>query len=365
MYIDSHQDFAFNILSTGRDYRRSVAETRKLEIGQPLIQDVGEALLGWPEYQQANLAVFFGTLFILPADKSTPLTEPYTYNDFSKARSLYQAEVDIYRSLVDENPEMFRMIQSTAELSDHIKLWKNSPADYPEKTNPVGIVMLMEGAEGIKSPQEIYEYYEQGLRLVGPVWGGGRFCGSSVIPGTFTDEGKELLQVMSELKLGLDISHMDAQSALYALDHYDGHVVATHGNVLRLVPEFPSERLFTDDIIRNIIERDSVMGVIPVNFFLKNGWHNANDRTEISLDILLNHIDYVCQMAGDASHVGIGSDFDGGFGLGDIPIEMDSISDIQLIGAGLKKRGYHPEDVDAICYGNWLRMLERILPEYG
>ena len=362
MYIDSHQDFAFNILSTGRDYRRSVAETRKLDIDNPLINEVGQALLGWPEYQQANLSIFFGTLFILPEDKKTPLTDAYTYDTFSKARSLYQAEIDIYHSLVDENADMFRLIRDKAELSDHINIWKESPADFPMKTNPVGIVMLMEGAEGIKSPADLYEYYEQGLRLVGPVWGGGRFCGSSMKPGSFTEEGKALLRVMADLKMGLDISHMDAQSALYGLEHYDGHVVATHGNVLRLVPEFPSERLFTDDVIRNIIDRASVMGVMPVNFFLKNGWHNSDDRAEIPLDMLLNHIDYVCQMAGNADHVGIGSDFDGGFGLGDIPFEMNSISDIQLIGAGLKKRGYRPEDVEAICYGNWLRMLERILP---
>jgi membrane dipeptidase len=362
LYIDSHQDFAFNVLSTGRDYRRPVSETRKNEAGQPLINEVGEALLGWPEYQQANLAIFFGTLFILPAEKATPLTEAYTYRDFPKARSLYQAEIDIYKALVDENPDMFRLITDKSTLQSHMKLWQETPADYPNITHPVGIVMLMEGAEGVKSPEEIYEYYDQGLRLVGPVWGGGRLCGSSIKPGPFTDEGKNLMRVMEDLNMGLDISHMDAQSALYALDHYEGHVIATHGNVLRLVPEFPSERLFTDDIIRLLIQRDSVMGVMPVNFFLKTAWHNGNDRAEIPLDMLLNHVDYVCQMAGDAQHIGIGTDFDGGFGLGDIPYEMNSISDIQLIGEGLKKKGYRPEDIDAICFGNWLRMLERILP---
>jgi membrane dipeptidase len=365
LFIDSHQDYAFNILLTKRDYRRSVAETRALDANTNYLSEVGVALLGWPEYQRANLAIFFGTLFILSAEKSTPVTKNYTYHDFHEAGKLYQAEIDIYRQLVDQSPDMFRMITNQVDLQDQLSLWQNSPAAYPDKTNPVGIVLLMEGAEGIKSPGEMHEYYEQGLRLVGPVWGGGRFCGSSVKPGPFTNEGKELMHVMSELNMGLDISHMDAQSGLYALEHYDGHVIATHGNALSLVPDFKSERLFSDDVIRNIIARDSVMGVMPVNFFLKANWHSNFDRAMIPLEMLLNHIDYVCQMAGDARNVGIGTDFDGGFGLSDIPMEMDSISDIQLIAEGLKNKGYQPADVDAICYGNWQRMLERILPSNG
>ncbi|MBI9048023.1 MAG: membrane dipeptidase [Anaerolineaceae bacterium] len=365
LFIDSHQDIAFNLLSLQRDYRHSVLETRKNEQDSDIPAEVGQALLGWPEYQKANLALIFGTLFILPNSKVTPLTVKYTYDSFVKAKKLYQAEIDLYHNLAQQSPDMFRLILCKSDLNSLIDVWKDSPAQYPQHTNPVGIVILMEGAEGIANPAELNGWWEQGLRMVGPVWDGGRFCGSSTQPGTFTNEGKDLLRVMSELGMALDISHMDTQSTIYALDHFNGQVFASHANVLNLVPGFQSERLFKDETIRGLIDRDSVMGIMPVNFFLKAGWHSGDDRSVISINLMLNHIDYVCQLAGSARHVAIGTDFDGGLGLRDVPYEINSISDIQLISTGLENRGYQTAEIDAICYGNWLRMLERILPLNG
>jgi hypothetical protein len=35
MIVDAHQDLAWNMLTFGRDYTRSAAETRRLEAGTP------------------------------------------------------------------------------------------------------------------------------------------------------------------------------------------------------------------------------------------------------------------------------------------------------------------------------------------
>jgi membrane dipeptidase len=113
-----------------------------------------------------------------------------------------------------------------------------------------------------------------------------------------------------------------------------------------------------------LIERDGVIGVVPFNAFLKAGWvrKNGSRREEVTLDALIAHIDHICQIAGDALHAGIGSDFDGGFGLQSIPPELDSIADLQIIASGLKARGYSEADVENILGGNWLRFLRRSLP---
>jgi membrane dipeptidase len=58
--------------------------------------------------------------------------------------------------------------------------------------------------------------------------------------------------------------------------------------------------------------------------------------------------------------VGIGSDFDGGFGAADIPAEMDSAADLPLLAGRLQARGYTPENVEAIMGGNWLAFLRRV-----
>jgi membrane dipeptidase len=156
---------------------------------------------------------------------------------------------------------------------------------------------------------------------------------------------------------------MDEQAALEALDFYPGPVVATHGNCLALLPEYPSNRQFSDRVIRGVIERDGVVGMVPYNTYLKVGWLREKSlRAEVHLIDLVNHIDHICQMAGDARHAGIGSDFDGGFGLQSTPQEIDTIADLQNLVSLLQGRGYTEEDAASILGGNWLMRLKRDLP---
>lgn len=65
---------------------------------------------------------------------------------------------------------------------------------------------------------------------------------------------------------------------------------------------------------------------------------------------------------GDLLHAGIGTDFDGGFGLQSIPLGLDSIADLQLVSAKLIERGYTEGDAANILGGNWLRFLRKNLP---
>jgi hypothetical protein len=162
----------------------------------------------------------------------------------------------------------------------------------------------------------------------------------------------------------LDLSHMDEAAALESLDRYEGPVMATHANCAALLKGAESNRHLRDHVIEGLIERDAVIGVVPFNAFLKVGWvrKNGSRREEVSLDALIAHIDHICQIAGDSLHAGIGSDFDGGFGLQSIPSELDSIADLQMIASSLKVRGYNETDVENILGGNWLRFLRRSLP---
>jgi len=116
-------------------------------------------------------------------------------------------------------------------------------------------------------------------------------------------------------------------------------------------------------MIRRLVERDGVIGMVPYNRFLKGGWLPEDGRAAVTLEHVIRQIDHVCQLAGDAQHAGLGSDFDGGFGLDQIPAGLDSIADLRFIGESLAQSGYQPADVDAILSGNWLRMLRRGLPE--
>ena len=67
-------------------------------------------------------------------------------------------------------------------------------------------------------------------------------------------------------------------------------------------------------------------------------------------------------MAGDAAHVGIGTDFDGGFGLQSSPKELDSIADLPKLLPFLSAKGYAQSQLEAIAHGNFLRVLQSALP---
>jgi membrane dipeptidase len=364
LIIDSHQDLAWNMLSYGRDYTRPVAETRRLEAGTTIPEINGDALVGWPEYQRGQVAIIFSTLYATPAKWKTP-SDTIWYADSEKAHRLYRDQITVYRKLADAHPDKFCLVSTTGELNSVIEHWSRPiPDERPDEGHPVGMVYLMEGADGIRSPRELADWYDLGLRLIGLAWAGTRYCGGTGEPGPLTPEGRELIAAMAEYNFVLDLSHMDQAAAYESLDRYEGPVMATHANCAALLKGVDTNRHLPDPVIEGLIERDGVIGLVPFNSFLKVGWqrNNGSRREEVPMDALIAHIDHICQLAGDALHAGIGSDFDGGFGLQSIPSELDSIADLQLIASGLKIRGYNELDTENILGGNWLRFLRRNLP---
>ena len=144
-------------------------------------------------------------------------------------------------------------------------------------------VYLMEGADGVRSPKELSEWYDMGLRLIGLAWAGTRYCGGTSEPGPLTPEGRELIAAMADYNFILDLSHMDDAAALDSLDRYEGPVLATHANCAALMEGSGTNRHLSDRAIRGLIERDGVIGLIPLNTFLKVGWlrKNGSRREEV------------------------------------------------------------------------------------
>lgn len=135
---------------------------------------------------------------------------------------------------------------------------------------------------------------------------------------------------------------------------------ASHSNCRALADW---NRQFTDDQIRELVRRDAVIGVAVDAIMLVHGWRHHRSKPQdfgLSLERLADHIDHICQLAGDVRHVGIGTDADGGFGTEQMPVDLGSIADIQRLGPILALRGYSADDIDAIFHGNFLAMLRRV-----
>mgnify|MGYP001281169983 CR=1 FL=1 len=369
--VDAHEDLAWNILTFNRDYTRPAAVTRQLEAGSLAQEKNGDTLLGWKDYQQGKVGLVFATLYVTPQRYNEGEWDRLCYADDQQAHAMYSAQLDAYERLVEENPDKFRLVLDRKDLNETVATWNKDiiPTKDPSKNEladsshpPVGLVVLMEGAEGVRDPSELAWWRQRGVRIIGPAWTGTRYCGGTKEPGPMTKEGFALLEAMADFGFGLDISHMDEKAALQALDAYPGQIIASHSNALAAFKApVDSNRHLSDRLIYGLVERDAVIGVVLYNSFLKAGWRKGDRREEVKLDSVIAQIDHICQVAGDAQHVGIGTDFDGGFGWQAVPHEINTIADLRKLIPLLQEKGYSDSHIEAILGKNWIERLMRIL----
>ena len=354
--VDAHLDIGYNYRAFGRDYRQSAYKKRENERGAPHVAQSGITTVGLPDALIGRVGIVFSTLFVSPR---TTTNAAYTGVTYSTPREAYQQALlqwDYYQRLIDEDSRL-RILTTQADLDAVLSTWE---ADKSFEQVQQGLVLSMEGADPILEPKQFEEWYERGVRAVGLAWGRTRYSGGTREPGGLTALGRELLDVLASQNVLLDLSHMAEEAFMEALDVYEGQAVfASHSNPRRFVD---TDRHLSDEMIRRLVERDGVMGVVLYNYFLSREWYNGRPRHELPFQRVLDVIDYICQFTGSSAYVGIGSDFDGGFGLADIPEGFDTNADLWKIGAGLRKRGYSEDDIAAVLGGNMLRKLRQVLP---
>jgi len=227
----------------------------------------------------------------------------------------------------------------------------------------LGIVPLLKGADAICEPEELESWVERGLRIVGLAWDDTVYASGFRRGSRFglTKAGHQLLEIMADFGLTADVSHLSEQATLAILDSYPGPIIASHSNARALVPD--SEQHLSDTQIQLLAERGGVIGISPYNPLLQRGHRPGDPKHLLTIDHVVAHIDHVCQVLGDATHVGLGTGLGGPFGVADLPMGLDSVLDLPVIGDGLKERGYGAEEVTAVLGKNWLHLLQQAIPE--
>jgi membrane dipeptidase len=359
--VDAHLDLAYNALRHGRQLRRPVTEARQAERRSAGGKNRGTLIVTLPELPKAGVGLVFGTIYVSPANNrfsagSSGGDSHMVYHNADEAHKLGQEQLDYYHRLADE-VDYVRLVGDLQALENVVASHSGQLEDTEESEPLLGIVPLMEGADPIREPAEAEMWYERGLRLIGLSWDDTRYSpGAWGAGGKLTRDGHRLLEVMADFGFILDLTHMAEEATLQALDRYEGSAIATHSNARALVP---TNRQLSDTQIRRIAERDGVIGIVFANAFLKAGHRRGHPKEAVTLDHVVAHIDHMCQLIGDAAHIGLGSDFDGGFGVEDIPAELHEVGDLALIGKALGARGYSDADVAGIMGDNWLNLLRR------
>ena len=348
--IDAHLDLAWNALQWNRNIQHSVYTIRTAE-SQLSGAGRGQGTVALPEMRQGRIALSFATLLARSTGRAI---QNLDYSSPYQAYGVAQGQLAYYRALKEAGK--LRLITDRKELDEHIAAWLQWEKDTSLAPPAVGIVVSMESADPILTPEQLPTWQEAGLRVIGPAhYGPGRYAGGTSTELGLAFEGRQLLREMERLGILLDLTHLSDEAFWEAMDCFGGHVLASHNNSRALVPH---QRQFDNKQIHAILSRDGVIGVAFDNWMLRPGWtRGARDNERVTLSHVADHIDHICQLAGNSQHAGIGSDLDGGFGREQSPADLDTIADLQRLTELLSKRGYNDDDIGAIMHGNWLRLL--------
>lgn len=356
LIADSHLDLAYSAMRSNRDLRLSIEEIRAAEIASGSTKKgAGRNTVSLPALAAANVFLCFATAnarITLPGNN-----RPDGWRTAEQAYAEAMGDVSLYQ--VWEVEGWLRQIRDAAALDAHLGEWQAWHAQGAGARPPLGYVLCIEGADPIVGPWQLEAWWNAGLRVVSLVhyWFNQYAYGNMTSGQGLLPAGRELLKEMDRLGIILDVTHLSDNSFWEAVDIYGGPILATHNCCRALTPH---DRQFTDEQIVRIAQRGGVIGVAMDDWMLVPDWKEEPGSNErVSMEDVVNHIDHICQLAGNAEHAAIGSDLDGGYGTEQTPRDLETVADLHKIAEILRRRGYTEDDVKQVMHGNWLRFLRQ------
>ncbi|HVD00128.1 MAG TPA: membrane dipeptidase [Candidatus Dormibacteraeota bacterium] len=266
----------------------------------------------------SRVDLVFATLFAAPETDPELAETGQSYRTPSEARLLALAQLGYYRAV---GPPIVRTRAALARPG-------------------LQAVVLMGAADPIETPAQVEDWWERGVRIVGPAWDRTRYAGGTHAPGGLTATGRRLLESMAAAGMILDLSHLAEQVVEEAMAAWRGPMIASHSNARALVD---GDRQLVDATAAEVGRRDGVLGV---SFYRG---HLRADGARPGLDDVVAHLLHLAAAAGGPEHVGLGSDCDGGFAR---------VRDLRP----LLRHHFSEGQVEGIMSAKWLAFLKRALP---
>ena len=357
--LDAHLDLAMNALEWNRDLTRPIPEIRERERHLSDKPDRGRNTVCLPELQRAEIGLVVATQIARYVKPAHPLPG---WHSPEQAWAMTQGQLAWYRAMEDRS--LLIQIRDRTTLDRHLAVWDTgpsvpaTPSPTPQPDRPIGYILSLEGADSIVTMGHLERSHADGLRAVGPAhYGPGTYAFGTDSDGSIGTRGRELLKEMERLGIILDATHLCDTSFWEAMDAFRGPVWASHSNARSMTPH---NRQFSDDQLKELFRRGAVIGAPLDAWMMIPGWERGKTTpqgTGLKLEKMVEHIDYICQLAGSTKHSGIGTDLDGGFGREQCPMDLDTIADLQRLPQMFGTRGYKPADIEAILHGNFIRFL--------
>jgi len=351
LILDAHLDLSMNAMEWNRDLRWSVEDIRLSEMGMDDKPDRAKNTVSLPALREGNIGIIVATQIARYGKQGSSIPG---WNSQEQAWAQTQGQLVWYKTM--EEAGLLAQIIDKTSLEAQLSAWDSS-----DEVKPIGYIISLEGADSIISIPHIEKAYEQGLRAIGPAhYGPGVYAQGTNATGGLGTKGRELLKEMERLNIILDVTHLCDESFSEAMDLFGGAIWASHNNCRSLVPH---NRQFSDEQIKLIIERNGVIGIPLDAWMMVPDWRRGASTPEsenVTLKTMIDHMDHICQLTGNANHVGIGSDLDGGFGKEQCPADLDTIADLQKLTNLLKNRGYVEDDINRILSQNFINFLLQI-----
>ncbi len=354
--FDAHLDLAMNAMEWNRDLRQPLKSIRQREADWTDKPDRGRGVLSFSEMRSGQIGLCVATQI---ARYVKPESHLSGWHSPEQAWAQTQGQLAWYRAM--ESQGHLIQIKNIEQLNSHVTLWEKAILqDQVDDSLPIGYILSLEGADSMVDISYLEKSYSQGLRALSlGHYGPGTYAPGTGAVGGLSPRGKDLLKEMDRLGMILDLTHLSDQAFWEALDIFQGPVWASHCNCRTLVSH---QRQLSDEQIRVICDRGGVIGLVFDAWMMHSGWKRGETTPKsanLKLSRIVDHADHICQITGSSSHVGIGSDLDGGYGTEQCPQDIGSIADLQNLEQLMEPRGYSTKDISGFFSRNFLNVLEK------
>ena len=361
--IDLHLDLAWDALFWNRDLSLDIAAMRALEDAEPpqvsADASTGTCTVTVPELRRGRVGLVLSTIMSRIQKRDGHMRDGMRTQE--QAMAIGRGHLAYYRTLAKRG--LFKPVLGVDDLDEALATWSD-PTDEAAATAPIYHLLSMESADPIEDPDDVAFWWDAGLRVVGPA----HFGDNTYIHGTGTEGGlkspaADLYRALREAGMILDITHMADQAVWESFELWDGPVMASHCTCRALVP---GQRHLHDDMIKELVSRGGVIGLVFCQYFMDPDidWENrrvtreAGWKRKYAMDGLLPHVERIADLAGGTiANIAIGTDMDGGFGAELTPTDVDTIADIGGFAQVLRQAGYGQQDAEAVLHGNALRFF--------
>ena len=310
---------------------------------------------------------------------------PLNVTSYEAAKLAALKRSDEILQLIEMHPNEFELATTADDAERIAASGKKIVYKSIENSYPLGTDLGM-----------IEEFYNRGVRLIGPVhFMDNQFADSATDLsasdlGGLTPLGEELIREANRLGMMIDASHA-ADSALEAIMEVSSTpVVLSHTGVSSL---YDHPRNISDDLLRKVAADGGVIQINALGAYIEdleppaerveamealseefNGISpfdlSSNERERYlarrqeinetypmplsSFEVFMDQMLHALAIVGP-DHVGMGADWDGGGGVAG----MEDVSDLPKVTERLLEEGYSKEDLEKIWGGNLLRIMRQ------